>query len=165
MQQLDGRALARADLVTGACVAALGVVVVVLALQMPDFAERGVNPLTAPGIFPGVIGMVLTVCGAVLVARSWRSPGEGERRSVDWQAVRRVLGALAIMAAAVAAVGRVDFRLLVGAVTLAFTVFFLEWKIPRGRLVPRLVAVAVTVALVAYAIPTLFEQVFLVRLP
>lgn len=165
MRQLEGKALARADLVTGALVSALGLAVFVFALRMPDFVERGVNPLTAPGIFPGVVGIVLTICGAVLVARSWRGTGEGEARPPERRAVLRVMGALAIMVVAVAAVGRVDFRLLVGAVTLAFTGFFLDWNLPRQRLPARLVAVMVTVGLVAVAIPTLFEHVFLVRLP
>lgn len=165
MTELDGKALVKADLATGVVVALLGLAVLVLSLEMPSFADRGVNPLTAPGIFPTAIGAVLLLCGGLLAVRSLASGGLGERAAWSLAGAGRILGTLILMLIAVALVGRIDFRLVAGGFTLAFVTVFLDWRVSGRALARRLAAVAITVAMTALIIPTLFESVFLVRLP
>lgn len=166
MNELDGKALVRADLATGIVVALIGLAVVVLSAGMPTFAERGVNPLTAPGTFPAIIGLVLLLCGAVLSIRSvrGRTAVAGEA-AFTLSGVRAIAGTLVLMLVAVALVGRIEFWLVSGGFTLAFSAIFLDWRVSGPPLYSRLAAVAIALTVTAYAIPTLFERVFLVRLP
>lgn len=164
MTELNDRALRKADLATGMVVAAVGAATLVFSFRMPTFAERGANPLTAPGIFPAVIGAALLLCGAILAWRTVRSAMPDAAPSA-FTGGRAILVSLGLMIVAVALVGRVDFRIVAGAFTLAFLAIFVDWR-ARGRaLAMRCAAVAVTVVLTAIAIPELFEAVFLVRLP
>ena len=166
MNELDGKALVRADLATGIVIALIGLAVVVLSAGMPTFVERGVNPLTAPGIFPAIVGAVLLLCGTVLTIRSVRGgQGLSGEAAFTVSGVRAVAGTLVLMLVAVALVGRIDFWMVSGGFTLAFSAIFLDWRVSGEALYARLAAVALTVAITAYAIPTLFERVFLVRLP
>jgi hypothetical protein len=165
MTELDGKALLKADLATGVVIALLGLAVLIVSLGMPSLADRGVNPLTAPGIFPTVIGAVLVLCGALLAIRSLAAGGSGARTAWSRAGAGRILGTLVLMLVAVALVGRIDFRLVAGGFTLAFVAVFLDWRLSGRALARRLVAVAITVAVTAIIIPALFESVFLVRLP
>ena len=137
---------------------AFGGAVVVESWRMPRLAELGVDPMSAPGLTPGLLGVVLAGLGLALLSRSvWRTPlpaaGEG-----GW-------GRLAITSAlcfvyAAGLLGRVPFwlatALFVGAFALAFT-----WRGGwRAVLFAALLAVAT-----AAAVSTLFQEVFLVRLP
>ncbi|MEQ8700777.1 MAG: tripartite tricarboxylate transporter TctB family protein [Bauldia litoralis] len=165
MDEWNGKALARADLATGVVIAALGLAVVVISAGMPTFVERNVNPLTAPGIFPAVIGAALLLCGAILTIRSARKHGaEGEARTASASA-GRIATTLVFMLVAVALVGRIDFRLVSGGFTLAFAAFFLDWRVAGQALIRKLLAVAFIVLITGLLIPVLFETVFLVRLP
>lgn len=168
LNDLEGRSLAVADLATGLALLALGLVVAALSWAMPTFSERGADVLTAPGIFPGAIGVLLAIAGGSLALRSVGrlksdrapSPPAFTRRGV----IRTAVG-FALMAAAVVAAGHLDFRLIVGGFCLAFSAAFVPWGgTPRER-VRRLAAVALVTLIAAVAIPTVFETIFLVRLP
>ena len=165
MQELDGAALKRADLATGIVIAVLGLAVTGLSLQMPTFVDRGANPLTAPGIYPGVVGLFLLICGAILTARSLRRGQAGTGQAEPQSGILRVLLGLVLMLVAVALVGRIPFWAVATGFTVVFSALFLDWRVPRSALAARLAAVAITVAIAGAAIPLLFEQVFLVRLP
>ena len=149
MNELEGRALALADLATGCILAVFGIAVVVISAGMPTFADRGANPLTAPGIFPGAIGGFLLVCGVILAGRS----------------VRRVAHAVP-GAGALAGIGPVTacFALMVDSPP-RFAGPFLHCKTPGLAPLAKPAAGPCRAALAGTAIPMLFEHVFLVRLP
>lgn len=165
MVELDGKALATADFATGVVIAVLGLAVLVISAGMPTFADRNVNPLTAPGVFPFVIGIALLLCGAILTIRSTRRHAAESPAGESSSGAGRIVGTLALMLVAVALVGRLDFRLISGGFTLVFAAFFVNWRVSRQSLVRRLLAVGLTVLITGLFIPTLFESVFLVRLP
>ncbi len=135
-----------------------GGAVVVESWRMPRLANLGVHPMSAPGLTPGLLGLVLAGLGLALLLRSaWTAParaaGEGGR---DRLAITLVL----CLVYAIGLLGRVPFWLatavFVGAFALVFT-----W---RGGL--RAVLFAAMLALATSAIvSTLFQEVFLVRLP
>ena len=164
MTQLDERALPRADFVTGVILAALGLGALILATRMPTFSERGVNPLTAPGIFPAIIGGALLLCGLILALRSIPLARLPILQKSATNA-RSVIIAFTLMLVAVALVGKVDFRVLAGGFTLAFMAVFLNWRDENQNRVHQILAVCVTTLLTAVLIPMLFENVFYVRLP
>ncbi len=61
--------LARADFVTGVCLVALGMGVLVGSYRMPRLEEMGINPLSVPGIVPGAIGAVLALLIVIMRGR------------------------------------------------------------------------------------------------
>jgi hypothetical protein len=67
----DAAASPRADLYDAVGWVILGVVVVVLSLQMDRLQDRHINPLTVPGLVPGLLGVGMVIVGAILGLRSW----------------------------------------------------------------------------------------------
>lgn len=165
----------RADLWFSLLLIALGAGVVVESYRMPRFEELGVNPLTAPGLTPGMIGAVLFVLGALLLLRSIRKlPGSGQ---IDTRArvskasgdngVGRTCTALALtLGYAGVLVGRVPFWLATAVFVFVFSsVFELMAGARRGRWLLRAGLNALLGVVVASAVVFVFQDIFLVRLP
>lgn len=168
LNDLEGRSLAAADLATGALLAVVGLATLALSWAMPTFAERGADPLTAPGIFPAAVGLLLAAAGGRLALRSLgrlRTAPPATTPAFPRAATVRTLAGFALMAAAVLLAGHVDFRLLVAGFCLAFSAAFLDWRVPPPQRWRQLGAVALVTAVAALAIPFVFETIFLVRLP
>lgn len=163
----------RADLIVGFAFALLGLLVVVEAWRMPTLAELGVEPWSAPGVAPALIGAGLLLMGLLLAVRAVREGArEAGRRLVDelgfdGSAVRRLALGLALTAGyAVGLVGRMPFRLATFVFVLAFVLLFRLPQIAgvRARLRAALLA-AVLAAATALSVGFVFETVFYVRLP
>ncbi|MEX2631205.1 MAG: tripartite tricarboxylate transporter TctB family protein [Tistlia sp.] len=167
----------RADFLFSLLLLALGLATVVESWRMPRFGHLGVHPMTAPGLTPGLLGAVIVLLAAVLLARSlaaggWRlsagkdaaAPAEpGERGS----SVRRVgLALLLTVGYAGGLVGRLPFWLATALFVFLFILAF-EWRAGSGRAqrLRGLAVAAVLAALTALAVTYLFEEIFLVRLP
>jgi putative tricarboxylic transport membrane protein len=171
---MEMRPLVRADLITGVILLVFGVAVVAESYGMPRLEERNINPWTAPGIVPGMLGLVITLLGAALAFRSAMAGGfhTQSRKTLEEAAESRVSFArLALCAAlcviyAVLLVGRVPFWLATGLFVFVFIVAF-EWQETgsnAGRL--RMLAVAIVIAAAtAIVVSFVFEYLFLVRLP
>src|SRR5918995_6793456 len=72
----------KADFITGLALIALGIATVAASLAMPRFAELNVEPYTAPGLVPGVLGLVILILGGALFVRAARAGG--------WRLLERV---------------------------------------------------------------------------
>jgi putative tricarboxylic transport membrane protein len=161
--------MARADLVTGLVLVALGIAVVVESLRMPRFEHLNINPYTIPGLVPGAIGAVLLVLGAVLfvraaVAGGWRFGGG---TALGDQGVRRLLLAVALCVGyAAGLVGRLPFWLATLLFVTGFVALF-EWPLAddRSGRARRLAFALGFGALIAAAVTLVFQKIFLVRLP
>lgn len=158
----------RADLVFSIVLVALGVATVVESVRMPTLAHLGVHPMSAPGLTPGVVGVVIAALGLVLLLRSAlalaRGGGAaGEAGAFDRVTWARLALALALcLGYALGLVGRVPFLWATVLFVFVFVVAF-GW---RGADRRRLVVAAAALALAAgFAVTLLFERVFLVRLP
>jgi hypothetical protein len=170
---METRPLLRADLITGVVLLVFGLAVVAESYGMPRLEERNINPWTAPGIVPGMLGIVIALLGAVLALRSaggWRAvqtPQTLEERSESRASVVRLaLCAALCVIYAVLFVGRIPFWLASWLFVFAFIAAF-EWT--SGDAMPacvRKLAIAAAVATaVALVVPYVFETLFLVRLP
>jgi putative tricarboxylic transport membrane protein len=168
------RPLARADLVTGVVLLILGIAVVVESYGMPRLEERSINPWTAPGLVPGLLGIILAVLGGAMALRSLAAGAlraRTARSETEAREARAALGRLLLCLAlclgyAVLLVGRVPFWLATGLFVLAFVVAF-EWRredAARARLA-KFAAAGILAGAAMLAIPYVFERLFLVRLP
>ena len=163
----------RGDLLSAAFWALLGGAVVIASWRMDRLVDRGINPLSAPGLTPGVIGALVLVLALVLAWRALRRPDAASAATDDAATppvttLRRTLlaAALCVLFAGVALGHGLPFAAEAAAFIFVFTSVF-SWPTWRAeRRVARGVAQTLAVALTAaFAISWLFESVFLVRLP
>src|SRR6266480_3508181 len=50
----------------------LGVAILIGSVTMDRLEKQGINPYTIPGLLPGLLGIAMTILGALLAGRSWR---------------------------------------------------------------------------------------------
>ena len=151
----------------------LGLAVAVGGWRMDRLEQMRIEPWSAPGLVPGVLGVLMAVFGAILAWREWRvarvaadpaaSADDGEPG--EWRRVVPVL--LLAFGWVFGALGR-GLPFVATSATLVFAwIALLRWREWRasGALV-RGPATAAAIAVIACtAIAVLFEDVFLVRLP
>ena len=182
----------RADLITGIILTAFGALVVRESLVMPRFASIGADPVTAPGLVPGLLGAIIALLGLIMVARAAlglraaaAAPASAAPSDVadgggsDDQAGpayivesphagRNRLATMLVAGLIFAglAVGRLPFWLATFLfVFVAVAALELE-RYGRGRgLWQRLVVALVIAGGTAWAVVYVFESIFLVRLP
>lgn len=158
----------RADFWSGLVLAAIGLAFAVASWRMPRLEERGIDPLTVPGIVPGVLGLALLLLGLVL---AFRGPGAGRPRlglaSITGNRAESIRLALALalnLAFALILVGRLPFWLATVIYLAVFMAVF--WVEPRRAGWPLRAALILAVAAgTTIGIVYLFETLFLVRLP
>lgn len=161
----------RADLRGGVVWIALGLALLVGAWRMDRFEAMGATLYTAPGLVPGLYGLLLLGLGAAMAWRSRSAPRAAARPDGPDVFVspapepllnRRIVTMLALtLAYAALGLGRVPFAPLTAVFVAAFCWSFDDrptgWPKARTAL-PVGVGCAVVVVLV-------FERIFLVRLP
>lgn len=156
----------RADLIAGALAAALGVAVLLYIRGFPELPDGS----PGPALFPGIIGGLFVLFGAVLVVRSLRA---GHRAATDGRVADEVdavdeaqprstmtgrVNALAILASVVAYLLLVD--VLGFAITMCAILVALMWRLGSRPLVALAAAIGTTALIVL-----IFQQVLLVPLP
>lgn len=170
---MQTRPLARADLITGLVFLTLGLAVGVESYNMPRLEERSIDPWTAPGVVPGMLGIIIAVLGAAMALRSVFAGAMNAQVNVDADAsetratrFRFVLCLALCLIYALVLVGRTPFWFATGMFVFTFVAAF-EWRSDdgnRARAIKLAIAGALGVA-AALAVPFLFETLFLVRLP
>jgi hypothetical protein len=145
----------RSDLVQGAVWALGGGVIVYASWTMDRLERHGAALYTAPGLVPGLLGLVLLVLGVVLALRT--RPATEASAAFRWGNTPLVLALC--LGYAIGLVGRVPFWL---ATFLFVTAFIAIFEYPERR---RMAFAPVYGAATSLAVTYLFETVFLVRLP
>ena len=160
----------RSDLVAAGAALAWSLVVVVLAWRMDRYASQGGTTWTAPGLWPGIVGLSLAALAVALAVRSWR-----RARTIGWQAATRddtprattprfLLAAALFFVYALALVGRgLPFWLGTAIFVTAYVLIFHDD--PPRPLARRALLAIVVGAITAAVVSLVFERVFLVRLP
>jgi putative tricarboxylic transport membrane protein len=161
-----------ADLLAGLFFVALGLAVLYGSWTMPRLEERGVHPLTVPGLVPGLLALALLLCGGLLAAGAWRAGNLGAGLAAllalaGGPAARRVAAALGlVLVYTLGLVGWLPFWLATALFVFAFIVCFEVWLAPATPPLGRTLAWAAGVALVTgVTVVLVFERGFLVRLP
>jgi len=155
----------RADFWFAILLTALGGAIAVEAWRMPRLENLGVHPMSAPGLTPGLLGLVLGVLGVMLLWRSRHAyaavaPPEETTAAGGWLRFVTTL-ALCLMYATVL-LGRLPFWLGTALFVFTFVVTFTWRRHPPMKVGLYAVGLAL---IVAVAVTLLFEKVFLVRLP
>ena len=161
-----------ADLLTGIVMVVLGVLVVWWSWEMPRLEARRIHPLTVPGLVPGILGLALAFCGAVLAAPAWRALADAEgwrrfaRLFVSPEAARVVVTAALALLFPLGLVGRLPFWAASALFVFLFIVVFERGFAASPRPWWRtLLTAALQAAIVGGLVTVVFQYGFLVRLP
>ena len=127
---------------------------------MDRLATLGVQPFSAPGLLPGVLGVFILVLGlAMLVRGKTQSAAE----PLEWRRIGLPLGLCLGFAGGL--VGRGVPFWLAAWIFVAVMIFTLQYPERKGRL-GKLALVALSVGGAAsIAISLVFQELFLIRLP
>jgi hypothetical protein len=166
---------ARQDFITALVLIVFSGAAVFESLRMPLFAERGGTLFTAPGLVPGALGIILALCGLILLVRSLKGHHAVETAEADPAAVEEQAGAarrrlilMLVLSLGFAAglVGLVPFWLATFIfVFLAVALFEMRPQHPPRKRVRLLAVALVEGILVAAGVTYVFQEIFLVRLP
>jgi hypothetical protein len=164
----------RADLYWSLAWIAMGVAIFAGGFTMERLERQNINPYTAPGLVPALLGIGIAVLGAILLVRSVRRGGLAAaadgRAPADGGRLALALGLCVLYA--VGLVGRtllgwhIPFWLATALFVFVSIVAF-EWRDRRARgELGRGIAVALACAVgTAAGVTLVFQEVFLVRLP
>jgi hypothetical protein len=161
----------RVDLLIAVFCFVFGVAASSLAYRMPRYASQGGEIYTAPGLVPGIYGVVLALLGVWLGVRAIRQGAlHGERarplRPVDGTERRLALAAGLCLIFVLGLLGRLPFWLAATMFVTAFSIIF-EWQANQRwglRLRQALSALLVGLA-TGVSVTLVFEKLFYVRLP
>lgn len=163
------RATARGDFFGSLAWIAFGTAVLIASLGMDRLEAQGVNPYTAPGLVPGLLGLGMMFFGGLMLVRSLAHGGiRAPRAPAHSSSLARVATIIALcIAYAVGLVGHGVPFWLASALFVSVTITVLryrEWqeagRLPRGLLEAAVIGLGAG-GLIAFV----FEQFFLVRLP
>ena len=163
----------RNDLIGGCVWTALGSVITVLSWQMDRMTQQGATLHTAPGLWPGIVGMCLAALGGLLMLRSWRRAqlagwDAAVADDTDYVPLRSfALAAAMFFVYSLLLVGRgLPFWLSTWLFVAAFVFLFQYTQRKAGGKVARGIVVALICgAATAFAVAYVFEELFYVRLP
>ena len=167
--------MVKKDFITSIVLIAFSLSVVVQSYTMPRLERRGIDPFSAPGVVPGMIGLVLLCLALILFVRSIRQGGyrvfskglDTSEPPVHKGAAVRVFLTLAVsLIYAVGFLGRLNYSISTGLYILAFICLF-EYQPGQGLWDQRkMFLFALLQAVVAALLITVvFQKLFLVDLP
>jgi hypothetical protein len=150
----------------------LGIAILIGSVTMDRLENQDINPYTIPGLLPGLLGIAMTILGALLGLRSWRPHllASGNRAPVDRAELKRLLLVLGLcLAFGVGLVGHGLPFWLAAAIFVTVAILSLQYQQRKSageRLNLRRLVTTAAIGLGAGAVITLvFQEIFLVRLP
>ena len=150
-----------------------GLTILVASLNMDRLEAQNINPYTAPGLLPGLLGALMFVLGGLLALRSWRRGGARRTQGIApitrAERVRVVTVVALCVAFDVVLVGHGLPFWLAAWIFVSGSILVLQHSIRRAAgqpLTAWIFAKALLIGLGAGLIITgVFQYLFLVRLP
>ena len=135
-----------------------------------DLERQHINPYTAPGLVPALLGGAIALMGVILLVRSVRAGGldPGPRDAARHIHFPRLFLALGLcLAYAAGLVGRGVPFWLATFLFVFVAIVALQWdeRRARGELRKGILVAALCAAGTAAAVTLVFQELFLVRLP
>lgn len=159
----------RSDLVSGGVWVVIGAAIAIGSWNMDRLASQGVPVFTAPGLVPGVLGVMIFLAALAIVVRSVRRGAlEPAGGGAAGSGITGVAAALVLcIAYAGVLIGHGLPFWVASSLYLFLHIFVLQWPERRATgQVPRGLALAGVIGLAGgVSIALLFEYAFLVRLP
>ena len=162
----------RSDFLSALGWMALGIAILIGSVTMDRLENQDINPYTIPGLLPGLLGIAMTILGALLAIRSWRPHllAAGNRAPVDRAELKRLLLVLGLcLAFGVGLVGHGLPFWLAAAIFVTVAILALQYQQRKSAgesLNLRRLVTTAAIGLGAGAVITLvFQEIFLVRLP
>jgi hypothetical protein len=152
----------------------LGIAILVGSVMMDRLEKQDINPYTIPGLLPGLLGIAMTILGALLAARSWRPRLLAASVASDASAHRAERKRLVLVLGlcltfGVVLVGHGLPFWLAAAIFVTVAILSLQYQQRQStgqRLSLRMIVTAAAIGLGAgIAITIMFQELFLVRLP
>jgi hypothetical protein len=168
----DDLAALRSDFLSALGWMALGIAILIGSVMMDRLEKQGINPYTIPGLLPGLLGIAMTILGALLAARSWRphllaSAGKTAVNRAEQMRILLVLGLC--LTFGVVLVGHGLPFWLAAAIFVTAAIFALQYQQRKStgqQLTLRQFVTTAAIGLGAgIAITIVFQEIFLVRLP
>jgi Tripartite tricarboxylate transporter TctB family len=160
----------RADFWSALFFIILGAAIGIGAWRMDRLEAQNINPYTAPGLVPGILGVLIILFGALILVRALREGGPRGRAdgAPIFPNVGRTLIVLALcLGFALGLVGHGLPFWLAAALFLFVAISYLQYPERRAHgtlLQGVLFALALAIG-VSIGVSFIFEKVFLVRLP
>jgi Tripartite tricarboxylate transporter TctB family len=161
----------RTDLISAVFWMLFGGAIVIGAWRMDRLEYMHINPYTAPGLVPGILGAFIALFGLIMGIRAVRAGALAGGAAVSGGEPifnsRVALSAALCIAFAAGLVGRGPPFWLAAGIFVFLHVFLFEYPERRARNeVAKGVLVALTMAVGAsFVITMIFQELFLVRLP
>lgn len=164
----------RSDFLSAVGWMGLGIAILIGSVMMDRLEKQDINPYTIPGLLPGLLGIAMTILGALLAARSWRpgllAPAVTASASIHRTERKRLLLVLGLcLSFGVVLVGHgLPFWLAAAIfVTVAIVSLQAQQRPSTGqKLSLRMLFTAALIGLGAgFAVTLVFQELFLVRLP
>ncbi|WDR06173.1 tripartite tricarboxylate transporter TctB family protein [Devosia rhodophyticola] len=163
----------RLDFVSSIVLTIFGIAILVESLRMPRLENLKVNQFTVPGIVPGVLGLLLAVCGFAILVRSvkrggWRLgiTGQDTAAWVTSAPVQRSAATLGLtLLYALVLFPHVPFNFSTPLFVFAFVVTAEAMALGRWPKWQAMVTGLILAVLAGLIIGYVFQQLFFVRLP
>jgi hypothetical protein len=163
----------RSDFLSGFGWMGLGIAILIGSITMDRLEKQDINPYTIPGLLPGLLGIAMTILGALLAARSWRprllasSANHAAANRAERMRLLLVLGLC--LAFGVGLVGHGLPFWLAAAIFVTVAILTLQYQRRQStgeKLSLRKCLTTAAIGLGAGIIITVvFQEIFLVRLP
>jgi hypothetical protein len=173
-QEAENITRLRSDFLSALCWTALGIAILIGSVTMDRLENQDINPYTIPGLLPGLLGIAMTILGALLAARSWRPhllaavvAGDASNRRAERKRLVLVLGLCLTFGLVLVGHGLPFWLAAALFVTVAIVSLRAQQRRSSGQqLSLRMVVTAAAIGLGAgLAITIVFQELFLVRLP
>ena len=163
----------KADFATSIFLIVFSGAIFYFSVKMPRFAERHVNPYSAPGLVPGLLGLILGLLGLILLIRSIMR--KGYKLNLNEKTLKtfftdkmtiRILYSVLVSVSYWILLGRVPFIVVTALYVIAFIIIFEYDKNERlfAQWKTFLFAVIIGV-LTSVSVAYTFQYLFLVNLP
>jgi len=156
--------MVRADRVTAFILIALGLVMLWGGYTMDRLEIRAIHPASIPGLVPMGLGVLITVCGGLLLVSS---RGQGSKVKIDFGNIDKLIwtGVLCLIFAVIF-VGRLPFFVATFLFIFAFSARFTWYNTTtKNDRIKKLFAALAMGLVFSTLISALFLYAFLVRLP
>ncbi len=149
----------------------LGIAILIGSVTMDRLERQGINPYTIPGLLPGLLGIAMTILGALLGLRSWRphllasAVNSTQANRAERKRLLLVLGLC--LAFSVVLVGHGLPFWLAAAIFVTAAILSLQHRQSKstGQKLRRFITAAAIGLGAGIAITIVFQEIFLVRLP